>query len=158
LLRDAVDVFGKGNASTHLIVGLGESEEELVRMIQECVDMGVLPALFAFTPIKGTAMEKHAQPKVESYRRVQLARYLIFKGLTHFRNLCFAGSGQILDFGVTRDSLRSIVGVGMPFLTSGCSSCNRPFYNEKPSGPIYNYPRSLRGEETVEICKQLGLE
>ena len=158
LLRDAVDVFGKGNVSTHLIVGLGESEEDLARMIQECVDMGVLPALFAFTPIKGTAMEKNAQPAVESYRRVQLARYLIFKGLTHFRNLCFDGSGQILDFGVKSDSLRSIVDVGTPFLTSGCSSCNRPFYNEKPSGPIYNYPRNLSVEEIAEIWKQLELK
>ena len=25
-------------------------------------------------------------------------------------------------------------------LTSGCPGCNRPFYNERPRGPIYNYP------------------
>jgi len=155
LLWDAVEVFGRGNVSTHLIVGLGESEEDLVRMVQGCVDMGVLPALFAFTPIRGTTLEKRAQPAVESYRRVQLARYLVVKGLTHLRNLRFDEAGKIRDFGVKSDSLRSIVSVGTPFLTSGCSSCNRPFYNEKPSGPIYNYPRSLRGEETAEIWKQL---
>ena len=158
LLRDAVEVFGRGNVSTHLIVGLGESEEELVRMVQGCVDMGVLPALFAFTPIRGTALEKQAQPAVESYRRVQLARYLIVEGLTHLRNLRFEEVGKIRDFGVERDTLRSIVSVGKPFLTSGCSSCNRPFYNEKPSGPIYNYPSDLRAEETAEIWNHLELK
>lgn len=158
LLRDAVEVFGKGNVSTHLIVGLGESEKDMVHIIQECVDMGVLPALFAFTPVSGTAMEKHAQPAVESYRRVQLARYLIVNGVTRCRDLCFDGAGRIADFKVEKDSLDSIVNTGTPFLTSGCSSCNRPFYNEKPSGPVYNYPRSLRAEETAEIREQLGLK
>lgn len=157
LLRDAVKVFGKGNVSTHLIVGLGESEKDIVHMIQECVDMGVLPALFAFTPIRGTAMEKRAQPTVESYRRVQLARYLIVNGVTRYRDLFFDGADRIADFNVEKDLLNRIVNAGTPFLTSGCPSCNRPFYNEKPSGPVYNFPRSLHAEETAEINKHLGL-
>ena len=157
-LADAIEVFGKGNVSTHLIVGLGESERDMVWAIQECVDMGVLPALFAFTPVRGTILETHLPPSVNSYRRVQLARFLMVSGLAHFRDLRFDRAGRIRDFGVKRDSLRSIVRVGMPFLTSGCPSCNRPFYNEKPSGPIYNYPRDLCMEETAEIWKQLGLE
>jgi len=33
------------------------------------------------------------------------------------------------------------------FRTSGCVDCNRPYYNEKPTGPIYNYPRELNEEE-----------
>ena len=80
LLREAVEVFGKENVSTHLIVGLGETEKEAVSIIQRCVDMGVLPALFAFTPIRGTTLESKPQPPVESYRRIQLARYLIVNG------------------------------------------------------------------------------
>ena len=157
LLADAIEIFGKGNVSTHLIVGLGESERDMVWTIQECVDMGVLPALFAFTPIRGTVLETRLPPPVDSYRRVQLARFLIVSGLTHFRDMCFDGAGRIRNFGVKRDSLRSIVSVGKPFLTSGCPSCNRPFYNEKPSGPFYNYPRDLRAEETAEIWNQLEL-
>ena len=57
MLSEAISVFGKGNVSTHVIVGLGETEKEAVKIIQRCVDMGVLPALFAFTPIRGTALE-----------------------------------------------------------------------------------------------------
>ncbi len=79
-LNEALEVFGKGNVSTHVIVGLGETEKEAVEVIQRCVDMGVLPALFAFTPVRGTALEAKSPPKLESYRRVQLARYLIVNG------------------------------------------------------------------------------
>ena len=64
-LNEALAVFGKGNVSTHVIVGLGETEKEAVEVIQRCVDMGVLPALFAFTPVRGTALEAKLPPKLE---------------------------------------------------------------------------------------------
>jgi biotin synthase-related radical SAM superfamily protein len=157
-LRTAVRLFGKGNVSTHLIAGLGETEKEAVRIIQECVDMSVLPALFAFTPIHGTALENKPQPRVESYRRVQLARYLIVNGTARYESMRFDVDGRATDFSVERETLKRIVETGKPFLTSGCPDCNRPFYNEKPSGPIYNYPRNIRPEEIVAIKQQLSLE
>ena len=52
MLVEALAVFGKGNVTTHLIVGLGETEREAMQIIQRCVDLGVLPGLFAFTPIE----------------------------------------------------------------------------------------------------------
>jgi len=157
-LREAVEVFGKGNVSTHLIVGLGETEKEAVRIIQECVDMGVLPALFAFTPVRGTALENNPQPQVESYRRIQLARYLIVNGTARYEDMRFDVDGRTTGFSVEKETLKRIVETGKPFLTSGCPDCNRPFYNEKPSGPIYNYPRGMRPEEIVAIGEQLRLD
>ena len=52
-------------------------------------------------------------------------------------------------------SLNGEIDGGLPFQTSGCPDCNRPFYNEKPSGPIYNYPKKLSQEEIEKIKKQL---
>jgi biotin synthase len=158
LLRVAIGVFGEGNVSTHLIVGLGETEKDAANMVQECVDLGVLPALFAFTPVQGTAMALNAKPKVDIYRRVQLARYLIVKGIIKFENMVFDVNGKIVDFSLEKPSLTGIVESGKPFLTSGCDDCNRPFYNENPSGPIYNYPRNLSAKEIAEVKRQLGLE
>jgi biotin synthase len=158
LLRVAVGVFGEGNVSTHLIVGLGETEKEAVAVIQRCVDMSVLPALFAFTPVRGTASESNPQPSVASYRRVQLARYLIVNGIARYEDMGFDSDGRVLDFGVGREALKRAVESGAPFLTSGCPSCNRPFYNERPSGPIYNYPRRIRPDEMATIKQELSLE
>jgi biotin synthase len=103
-------------------------------------------------------METKLQPSVTSYRRVQLARYLIVNGIARYEGMRFDFDGSMLDFGVGREELKRVTESGEPFLTSGCPGCNRPFYNEKPSGPIYNYPRSIRPDEIATIKQQLSLE
>jgi len=158
LLKEAVGVFGEGKVSTHLIVGLGETEREMVSIIQQCFDMSVLPALFAFTPISGTTLEHAAQPTVQKYRRMQVARYLIVHEVAGFEDMRFDQNGSLSGFGVGKEVLSRIIRSGEPFLTSGCPNCNRPYYNEKPSGPIYNYPRELTDKELSEVQMQLGLE
>jgi biotin synthase len=157
LLGEAVKIFGKGNASTHLIVGLGETEREMVAAIQQCVDSAVLPALFAFTPIAGTVLEKSSQPMIQSYRRIQVARHLITDEIVRYQNIRFDKNGRITDFGVEKQALTEIVKTGKPFLTSGCLDCNRPYYNEKPSGPIYNYPKELTEKDLKDVQAHLGL-
>jgi biotin synthase-related radical SAM superfamily protein len=156
LLGEAVSVFGKGKVSTHLIVGLGETDEQMVGIIQRCVDMGVLPALFAFTPISGTVLEDTSQPSIEKYRRIQLARHLIVHGKSRYEAMHFAKGGSISDFGVDKQTLLQTVQTGEPFCTSGCPNCNRPYYNEKPSGPIYNYPENLTKEELSLVQQGIG--
>jgi biotin synthase-related radical SAM superfamily protein len=158
MLSEAVEVFGKGNVSTHVIVGLGETERQATQVIQKCIDMNVLPALFAFTPIRGTRLEKTPPPSLESYRRIQLARYLMVEGRSRFEDLCFDEEDKIVSFGPTEQALDSIIEGGLPFLTSGCPDCNRPFYNEKPSGPIYNYPRKLSHEEVEKIKRHFNCD
>jgi len=155
LIRAAIGIFGEGNVSTHLIIGLGETEREAAVMLQSCVDIGVLPALFAFTPVRGTALAGNSQPGLGAYRRLQLARYLIVNSLARFEDMKFNKAGHLVDFGLGTDELSYALESGMPFLTSGCADCNRPFYNEKPSGPIYNYPRKLTTQEIEVIKSQL---
>jgi len=157
LLGEAVNAFGKERVSTHLIVGLGETERDMVEIIQRCVDTGVLPALFAFTPIPGTTLESRAQPPIQRYRRIQIARHLIVHGIARYEDMRFDEEDCISDFGVDRETLLQITQTGKPFLTSGCPNCNRPYYNEKPSGPIYNYPKDLTEKEYSLIRKELGL-
>ncbi|MEM3550023.1 MAG: radical SAM protein [Candidatus Bathyarchaeia archaeon] len=156
LLEQAVTIFGGGKVTTHLIVGLGETEMEMVNMIQKFVDGGVLPALFAFTPVAGTALEKLCQPPIRSYRRLQIARHLIFNEITRAEKMKFDEKGQILDFGVDPITLKKVVYSGEPFKTSGCPYCNRPYYNEKPGGPIYNYPRPLQNRDIKRVIEELS--
>jgi biotin synthase len=69
----------------------------------------------------------------------------------------FDEEGCISDFSVDTQTLSQIIQTGEPFPTSGCPNCNRPYYNEKPSGPIYNYPRKISQKEFSEIKGQLSL-
>jgi len=103
-----------GKISTHLIAGLGETEQEMKNIIDQLRSLNVTIGLFAFTPIKGTKFENQKQPDLAYYRRLQ----------------------KYLKTG---------------FQTSGCRDCNRPYYNEKPTGPIYNYPRKLTEQEKNAI-------
>jgi biotin synthase-related radical SAM superfamily protein len=156
LLDEAVHIFGGGKVSTHLIVGLGETERQMVKTIEECVDMSVLPGLFAFTPIPGTALAGQKRPTIEGYRRIQVARHLILHGIARYKNMSFDRKGCLVGFGVDSQTLRKIMETGEPFLTSGCPHCNRPYYNEKPGGPIYNYPRKLTEDELSDAVEQWG--
>lgn len=155
-LEEAVQIFGRGFVSTHLIVGLGEEEREMVEMVQWCIDLGVYPGLFSFTSISGTTLENHPQPPLSCYRRIQLAHYLITHGKTRCESMRFSKDGRIVDFDVSKE-LFQLVRTGSPFVTSGCPNCNRPYYNERPGGPIYNYPKQPLPEEIVEIEKQIQM-
>ncbi len=154
-LYQAVEVFGKGNVGTNLIIGLGETEKQAAKLIQTLFLKSIHTILFAFTPIKGTKLEDKQQPNIKSYRRIQIARHLISKNLTTYKDFRFNEKGEIIDFGVK--NLSEILKDGIAFQTTGCPGCNRPFYNERPSGPFYNYPRHLTDEEVRSELDEIGV-
>jgi biotin synthase len=154
-LNDALDIFGVNNVSTHIIVGLGETERDIVEITQKLHDIGVSPSLFAFTPIRGTKLGSLKRPGIGKYRRVQLARYLISKGISSANSMQFSNKGRILDFGVRSNVVDQLISLGDPFMTAGCPGCNRPFYNESPRGPIYNYPRPLSDYDKTNVTDEL---
>ena len=114
---------------THLIVGLGEIEKEMIERIRWMNERAISVALFAFTPVKGTRMENEKQPDIGTYRRIQAEFYKI-KNKT--------------------DNVDA-----KAFQTSGCEGCNRPYYNENVSGTMYNYPRELTEEEFKKCLEEM---
>ncbi|MGB5933992.1 MAG: radical SAM protein, partial [Anaerolineae bacterium] len=146
-----------GRIATHLIVGLGETEEEIARLIQRLHHWGVIVALFAFTPNPGTALENQPAPPLSSYRRIQIARHLIVRGLARAEEFVFSPEGRILGFGLEEHELWDALKDGRAFQTSGCPGCNRPYYNERPGGPLYNYPRPLNPVEIQQAMREAAL-
>ncbi len=153
VIEDAAHRF-PGRIATHVIAGLGETEEEAVRTIGRLSDWGVTVGLFAFTPVPGTAMEAEAPPPVDSYRRIQVARHLIVCKLAKVADFTFSPDGRIVCFGLAADDLGALLSDGKAFETSGCPGCNRPYYNERPGGPLYNYPRSLTPDEARRAIEE----
>ena len=154
----ATSVFRKFYVGIHLIVGLGETENEMVKAIQRGQDMGAHTHLFSFFPEKGSPMEECSPPSLGQYRRIQLARWIINEGLGSASQMKFDESGRLIDFGMDIDPL---IQIREPFMTSGCPgrdgkvACNRPYGNERPSGPIRNFPFMPEKEDIDEIRKQL---
>ena len=132
-----------GKMTTHLIVGLGETEEEMWQLIKECYARNITVGLFAFTPLPGTAMGNKVQPNIGSYRRLQIAVGLLKRAFSSDVVIC--RDGKITGFKV--QNVAEVLADGDAFRTTGCHNCNRPFYNERPGQVLYNYPRALSARE-----------
>jgi biotin synthase len=141
-LLEASEAFG-GRVGTHLIVGLGEREEEMVELLRGLAVKGVTTGLFAFTPCRGTRLEKSDPPSLSQYRNIQLANHLILSRSDG--GISFNDQGSISSFGLEESELAGIP--SRVFETQGCEGCNRPYYNERPIGRPYNYPRGLTEDE-----------
>ena len=138
-----------GRAAVHLIVGLGETEREMVERIQWAHDRGITVGLFAFTPVRGTHLADRPPPPLGVYRRMQAARWLIVPDEARVGAMAVDEEGCLVDLAAP------VPTTGEPFRTSGCPDCNRPFYNEQPSGPLYNYPRPLSADEAARAIQEM---
>jgi radical SAM protein (TIGR04043 family) len=61
----AVEVFGRGQVSTYLLAGLGDTVDELVTGCDRLIQLGVYPFVVPFVPITGTPLEHHPAPSSE---------------------------------------------------------------------------------------------
>ncbi len=160
-LAAAVDIFGPRNAGSHFIVGMGETEKQMVTVIQKVQDMGGWTHLFSFFPEIGSQMVDHPMPDMDHYRRIQLARYLIDENLSRADRFDYDDNQKIVHFGLPASKLDAVVSSGAPFQTSGCPgkdgrvACNRPFANERPGPNIRNYPFPPTEQDILLIRKQL---
>jgi biotin synthase-related radical SAM superfamily protein len=160
VVQIATSVFGKFHVGIHLIVGLGETEREMLEAIQKGQDMGVPTHLFSFFPEKGSPMEEYPPSSLGQYRRIQLARWIINEALGSMDQMKFDEKGILVDFGI---DIEPLIRMGEPFMTSGCPgrdgkvACNRPYGNERPSGPIRNFPFLPDPEDIEEIKAQIRI-
>lgn len=66
----AVEVFGRGQVSTYVLAGLGDSVDLIVRSAEQLIALGVYPFVVPFVPIGGTPLEDHAPPSAAFMRDV----------------------------------------------------------------------------------------
>lgn len=164
ILEAAADIFGPGRFGAHIIVGMGETEKEVLDLVQRLVDMGGHSHMFCFYPEKGSLMDHLPATPREQWRRVQLARYLIdFRGV-RVDHMHFDDRGSVVDFGIPNPELDTIIAEGIPFRTSGCpgkeradvSACDRP-YGDSPPTNVASYPFALAPPDIRRVRHQLGM-
>jgi radical SAM protein (TIGR04043 family) len=80
----AVAVFGRGQVSTYLLAGLGDSIEGLLEASQHLIEIGVYPFLVPFVPVSGTPLADRPPPSPEFMRSVlqPLGKWLSEAGMT----------------------------------------------------------------------------
>jgi lipoyl synthase len=162
ILNAAADIFGPERFGAHLIVGMGESDLDLLSQVQAIRDRGGHSHLFAFFPERGSLMDHLPAVPRPQWRRIQLGRYLIdFRG-HHVTRMRFDAVGQLVDFGLPQHELDAVIEDGVAFRTSGCpgkvaadiSACDRP-YGDSPPTDIASYPFKLQRRDIRKVRAQL---
>jgi radical SAM protein (TIGR04043 family) len=79
----AVSVFGRGQVSTYILAGLGDTKEAILTTCETLIALGVYPFVVPFVPISGTPLESHPPPSPTFMHDVlePLARMLRAGGL-----------------------------------------------------------------------------
>ena len=145
-----------GKITTHLIIGFSETEKQVIELLKKLHKNRIIVALFAFTPVPGTALVKQKPPQLDKYRRVQLTSFLITGNYRYqFR---YNNRDELISFGWgKKDLLKKFYGTSL-FQTCGCLGCNRPYYNERPGNMLYNYPYKLSKDEFIQAIEDLELK
>ena len=164
ILEDARDVFGPQKFGAHIIVGMGETEAEVLQLVQRLVDLGGHSHLFCFFPEQGSLMDHLPATPRDQWRRVQLARYLIDYRGVRVEHMRFDGEGRITGFGLPASELDDVITEGVAFRTSGCpgkfrddvSACDRP-YGDSPPSDIASFPFQPKKKDLKKIRRQLDI-
>ena len=164
VLEDARDIFGPEKFGVHLIAGMGETEYEMLSVVQRVVDMGGHNHMFSFFPEEGSLMDHLPATPRDQWRRVQLGRYLIDYRGARVEQMKFDDAGRVTHFGLPAAELEDVIQAGVAFRTSGCpgkvaedvSACDRP-YGDSPPSDIASYPFQPDKKDIKKIRKQLGI-
>jgi radical SAM protein (TIGR04043 family) len=90
----AVAVFGRGQVSTYILAGLGDSHDDIVSMCRTVGRLGVYPFVVPFVPIAGTPLAGHSPPEPGFMRRLLPAVAAIIRDAGLSRNSIRAGCGR----------------------------------------------------------------
>ena len=80
----AVAVFGRGQVSTYLLAGLGDTAAGLLDAARRLIDLGVYPFVVPFVPVGGTPLANHPPPTAAFMRAVlpAIGQWLTEAGMT----------------------------------------------------------------------------
>jgi biotin synthase len=143
---------------------MGETEYDVLQLVQRLVDLGGHSHLFCFFPEKGSLMDHLPATPRDQWRRVQLARYLIDYRGVRVEQMSFDDAGRVSNYGLADAELAEVIDAGIAFRTSGCpgkfqddiSACDRP-YGDSPPSNIASYPFQPRKKDLKKIRRQLDI-
>lgn len=80
----AVEVFGTGQVSTYVILGMGEDPAVTVENCKRAIDMGVYPFIVPLRPVPGTILGESVPPPREYVARIyqQVVPHMLRRGMT----------------------------------------------------------------------------
>jgi len=164
VIGDAREIFGPWKVNVHTVVGLGETDQNLLALFVALRDRQIRSYLFCFNPEPGSRMASQPQPTLRRWHRVQLARYLIETADYGLERFGFDREGAMTLVRTDRSAVEAVVGEGAAFMTNGCPGddggpgCTRPYGSYRPAEPFRDYPFAPTPDDLDAIRRLLRLE
>ncbi len=164
IVRAARKIYGPMKVNCHLIVGLGETDQEMIDMIYRLKSEQIAGYLFSFNPEPGTQMQDLPRAPLHQWRRIQYIKYLIEECDLDRELLTFDDAGGLVGLEVEKYMAKLAFDSGLAFMTNGCPdrtgnmACNRPYGSYRPGEEYRDYP-FLPDEDTLKtIAAQSRLD
>ncbi|MFQ5827814.1 MAG: radical SAM protein [Candidatus Methylomirabilia bacterium] len=164
IVRLARRIYGPFKVNCHVIVGLGETDRDLVGLFFQVHSEQVAVYLFSFNPELGTAMADVPRAPISRWRRIQLTKYLIERRNLPREAIELDEAGAIACVRAAASLIDECIELGAPFMTNGCPdkngtlACNRPFGSYRPGEEFRDYPFRPTPEDLVVIRDQIRTE
>jgi len=144
IMRIARRLYGPYKVNAHVMVGLGETDRDLVTLFHQLKVEQI--AAYLFNPEPGTELADVPRPPLTRWRRIQLTKHLIEEKGLGSEAIEFDDSGSIAAVRADQALVDACLAEGTPFMTNGCPdkegevACNRPFGSYRPGEAFRDYP------------------
>jgi biotin synthase len=164
VVNDAREIFGPWKVNVHTLVGLGETDRDLIDIFTRLRDSQIFSYLFCFNPEPDSRLADHPKSTLRRWRRIQLAKHLIETDGFDAGQFDFDADDHLAVVDGDADVVERSIESGIPFMTNGCPGaggepgCTRPYGSYRPSEPIRDFPFLPDSADLAGIRRDLGLE
>ena len=163
ILDAARDIYGPWHVNCHTLVGLGETDWDLMTIFQRLLDRQIHSYLFCFNPEPDSRMGTQPKSDLTRWRRVQLGKFLLEERGLDPAAFGYGDQGALVTISAPPALVEETIADGFAFMTNGCPGaggepgCTRPMGSWRPSEAPRDYPWQPTESDRIEIRAQLNL-
>jgi biotin synthase len=163
-IEQAREIFGPWKVNCHTLVGLGETDRDLIETFAALLDRQVHAYLFCFNPEPDSRMGEQPRAPLRRWRRIQLAKLLLEERGLDRSAFRFDDGGALAAIQAPRSLVDGVLADGHAFMTNGCSAssgepgCTRPMGSWRASETPRDFPWRPTREDLREIRAVLELD
>jgi biotin synthase len=160
-------IWGPWKVNIHTVVGLGETDKDMIDIFYKLYENQIFPYMFSFNPEPDSRMGDWQQPEITRWRRTQLVKHLIEHHGLQRESIGFDEIGRMISLKTPNIELENVIEAfneESPFKTDGCPDvegevgCTRPYGSYRPTETFRDFPFQPEVDDLVKIRKELKLD
>lgn len=163
VVSDSREIFGPWKVNVHTLVGIGETDRDLIEIFARLRNQEIFSYLFCFNPEPDSRLGGTPKSELRRWRRIQLAKHLVETEGLNPEAFHFDGDGALTHLDADESVVESVIEDGEAFMTDGCPGekgepgCTRPYGSYRPSEPFRDFPFPPNHDDLREIRAQLDM-